>query len=206
MALVEPTPAAIRRAGELARSGAIVAFPTDTVYGIGTAAADGTAVGRLYVVKGRPEDRPIPVLLPSLDLLERVVREVPEGARRLAERYWPGPLTLVLPARPLPREVTAGGATVGVRVPDHPVALGVLRAAGVPLAVTSANRSGAANLTTGEQVESELGRSLTLVLNGTAPGGVPSTVLDLSGDEPVVLRHGALSAAEIEAVLGTHVR
>ncbi len=204
MELAAPTPAVLARAGALARAGEIVAFPTDTVYGVGTYAYNPAAVRNLYVVKGRPEDRPIPVLLDGPERLEAVARLVPPSARRVAERYWPGALTIVLPARELPREVTAGGETVGVRVPDHEVALAIIRAAGGIMAVTSANLSGHPNLTMGVEVAAALPR-LALVVDGVAPGGVPSTVLDLAGPTPRVYRVGAIAVSELEATLGCRI-
>ena len=186
-------------------AGGLVILPTETVYGLAADASDARAVAAVYEAKGRPAFNPLIAHVADLATAQRIAR-FDERALTLAQRFWPGPLTLVLPARPLPRELTAGGATVGVRVPQHPVALGILEAAGVPLAVTSANRSGGPDRVTGAEVEAELGDRLSLVVDGVAPGGVPSTVLDLSGKEPVVLREGALSAAELAAALRRPVR
>ena len=191
-------PGAIEEALRVVRDGGLVAFPTDTVYGVGAAAFDGQAVGRIYEAKGRSEEKAIPVLLAGLGDLERVAAEDTPDLRRLAVRFWPGPLTLVVAKHAdLPVEVSPG-PTVGLRVPDHPIALGLLAAAG-PMAVTSANRSGDPNPTTAAQVLSTLGGRIELILDGgLTPGGRPSTVVDCSQHPPVLLRSGPVS---LEAVL-----
>ena len=191
-------PGSIERALRVVREGGLVAFPTDTVYGVGAAAFDGQAVGRIYEAKGRSEDKAIPVLLAGLGDLERVAAEVSPDLRRLAAQFWPGPLTLVVARHADLPTVVSPGPTVGLRVPDHPVALGLLAAAG-PMAVTSANRSGDPNPTTAEQVLSALGGAIDLILDGgEAPGGRPSTVVDCTQDPPHLLRPGPIP---LEAVL-----
>jgi len=191
-------PGSIERALRVVRGGGLVAFPTDTVYGVGAAAFDGRAVGRIYEAKGRSEDKAIPVLLAGLGDLERVAAEVSPDLRRLAAQFWPGALTLVVARHAdLPLEVSPG-PTVGLRVPDHPVALGLLAGAG-PMAVTSANRSGDPNPTTAAQVLSALGGRIDLILDGgETPGGRPSTVVDCTQDPPHLLRPGPIP---LEAVL-----
>ena len=186
-------------AAVLARGG-VVAFPTDTVYGIGAAALDPVAVAHIYRAKGRREDQPIPVLVADQEGIERLAVRVPAGAYRLADAFWPGPLTLVVPKRAgLPPEVSSG-PTVGLRAPNHPIALEILRAAG-PLATSSANRSNKPPSTLPEEVRAELGGHLDLLVDGgAAPGGIPSTVLDCTVDPPRIIRAGPLALEEILSV------
>ncbi len=195
------SPEAFQEALKVLKQGGLVAFPTDTVYGLGALAFDGQAVARIYRAKGRTREKAIPVLLPAVDQLEAVARDLPEAARRLARRFWPGPLTLVVPKRPeLPPEVSATD-TVGVRVPDHREALHLLRLAG-PMAVTSANRSGGASACTAEEVLAALEGRIDLILDGgRTPGGIPSTVVDCTSPGLKVLREGPLSRAALEAAL-----
>ena len=192
---------ALPRALEILQAGGLVAFPTDTVYGLGALAFDGRAVESIYAAKDRPIEKAIPILLGEADDLQKVASSIPEMARRLAARFWPGPLTLIVPKKlELPEAVSATD-TVGVRVPDHPVARALLRAAG-PMAITSANLSGQASPTTAGEVFAQLGQRVPLILDGgNTPGGVPSTVLDCTGSEPLVLRSGPLSLEEIKSAL-----
>jgi L-threonylcarbamoyladenylate synthase len=191
-------PLSLDQAVQALRRGGLVAFPTDTVYGVGAHIFQRAAIRRLYKVKGRGADKAIPVLLPNIDALLQVALPLTSPARRLAERFWPGPLTLVVPRRPdLPFEINTG-PTVGVRVPGHPIALALLAAAG-PLAVTSANRSGGADSLSAAEVSAALGDGVELLLDGgRTPGGVPSTVVDCTQAQPSVLRAGPIPA---EAVL-----
>ena len=183
----------------LARGG-LVAFPTDTVYGIGARAFDPAAVALIYRAKGRREENPIPILVGEVDDIGRLSVGALGGVQRLARAFWPGPLTLVVPKHPgLPGEVGAG-PTVGLRAPDHAVPLGILRAAG-PLATSSANRSGEPPATSASQVRTTLGGHIDLIVDGgTAPGGRPSTVLDCTCDPPRILREGPVSREDILAV------
>jgi len=194
-------PNAMRHAADVLRHNGLVAFPTDTVYGVGALAFKAEAVQRLYVVKGRATDKAIAVLVARTADLPKVAQELTPSAQRLARDFWPGPLTLVVPKHPdLPAAVSAL-PTVGVRFPDHPVARRLLELTG-PLAVTSANRSGEPNALTAEEVLAHLsGRVDLLIDGGRAPGGIPSTVVDCTGLAPVILRQGPVSAAEIEATL-----
>jgi L-threonylcarbamoyladenylate synthase len=194
-------PNAMRHAADVLRHNGLVAFPTDTVYGVGALAFKAEAVQRLYVVKGRATDKAIAVLVARTADLPKVAQELTPSAQRLARDFWPGPLTLVVPKHPdLPAAVSAL-PTVGVRFPDHPVARGLLELTG-PLAVTSANRSGEPNALTAEEVLAHLsGRVDLLIDGGRAPGGIPSTVVDCTGLAPMILRQGPVSAAEIEATL-----
>ncbi len=194
-------PQSIQRALEILRAGGLVAFPTDTVYGLGSLAFDQVAIESIYVAKDRPLEKAIPILIADVDQLDFVARDVPELARRLAARFWPGPLTLVIPKRAdLPAAVSAT-STVGVRVPDNDAARTLLRAAG-PMAVTSANLSGRESPSAVSEVMAQLGGRIPLVLDGgETRGGVPSTVVDVAlGAEPVILREGPITLEQIKSI------
>ena len=193
----------ICHAQHLLRSGEVVAFPTDTVYGVGAHAFQPEAVAALYAVKNRPTTKAIPILVAQIEDMARVARHVPAVAWELAERFWPGALTLVLPrAEQIPSVVTAGGDTVAVRYPDHPTPLVLMRSAGAPLAATSANLSGQPSPTSALQVAEQLAGRVRLIIDGgRCPGGVPSTVVDLSVEPPRLLRAGAISARELADLL-----
>jgi L-threonylcarbamoyladenylate synthase len=192
---VEPAPADLEAAADVLREGGLVAFPTETFYGLGANALDPDAVERVFAAKGRPPDKPLLVLVDSPEMLDVVAAEVSPEARRLMGRYWPGPLTLVLPARDvLPAPLTAGTRTIGVRIPSQVVARGLVRAAGVPVTAPSANRHGAPSPRTAAEVLAGLGPRVDLVLDGgPTPGGAASTVLDVTGWPPRVLRPGAVA-------------
>ncbi len=198
------TRADIERAAELIRAGRLVAFPTETVYGLGANALDEIAVGRIYEAKGRPATSPLIVHVDSLEMARGLAREWPAGADVLAERYWPGPLTLVVPKHPrIPDAVTAGLDTVGLRVPAHPVALALIRAAGTPIAAPSANRFTELSPTTAEHVRRGLGDAVDLILDGgPTTVGIESTVLSLAGPRPRLLRPGMVSRKDIEDAVG----
>lgn len=184
------------------RHGGLVSFPTDTVYGLAGELFSSDSIERIYQAKDRESTKAIPVLIGSVDQLARVTTEIGKKAWLLAETYWPGALTLVVPKHPdLPANLSTQ-PTVGVRMPDHPFALALLQASG-PLAVTSANLSGQASPQTAEDVLSQLcGRIELVVDGGRTPGGTPSTVVDCTGAEPVILRQGPISAEEIQRVIG----
>jgi L-threonylcarbamoyladenylate synthase len=200
------TPASERlaEAGHLLRSGGVVAFPTETVYGLGAAALDASAVQRIFVAKGRPAHNPLIVHALDTTAACTLVTEWPATAAALAERFWPGPLTLVLPRRAeVPDLVTGGGPTVAVRVSAHPVARGLIAALGGPIAAPSANRSGQLSPTTAQHVWASLGTAVDLILDGgPTPAGLESTVLDLTTDPPTLLRPGPISPEALTAVLG----
>lgn len=186
----------VRRAAALLSEGGLVAFPTDTVYGLGADAFNQAAVLRIYAAKGRPSNKAIAVLLPSAADLDQVAGLISPEALRLAEKFWPGPLTLVVPKNPRVPDVVAG-ATVGVRVPDHAVALALLDLSG-PLAVTSANLSGDVSPVTAGEVLQQLDGRLELILDGgSSPGGLASTVVDCTQSGLVVLRPGPLSREDL---------
>lgn len=185
-------PNAIKRALELIRSGKLVAFPTDTVYGLGAQAFSLQAIQKLFQVKNREPNRAIPILLGGLDQLDLVTVSMGYVALRLAEVFWPGPLTLVVPRHPSLPDIIAPGNTIGIRMPDHPLALSLLGMSG-PLATTSANLSGASSPQTAQEVRTQLNRRIPLILDGgRTPGGVPSTVVSCTDKEPVVLRPGPI--------------
>ncbi len=200
--------AAIARAAEVLRRSGLVAFPTETVYGLGANALDAAAVTRIFAAKGRPSNNPLIVHVAEAADVARVTAAWPDTASRLAARFWPGPLTLVLPKRPdVPDAVTAGGPTVAVRVPAHSVARALIRAADVPVAAPSANRSGYISPTRAEHVLRGLDGRIDMILDaGPVPGGIESTVLDVTADSPCLLRPGLVTPAEIEAVIGPIVR
>jgi L-threonylcarbamoyladenylate synthase len=195
---------AITRAAELLRNGGLVAFPTETVYGLGANALDATAVTRIFAAKGRPANNPIIVHVADASLVRIVAADWPETAAYLAEKFWPGPLTLVLPKRDeVPIEVTAGGPTVAVRVPAHPVAQALLREAGIPVAAPSANRSSELSPTTAQHVLKSLDGLVDMILDGgTCPGGIESTVVDVTTLPPRLLRPGLVTVAQLEEVIG----
>lgn len=199
-----PEAGILKEAGRIIRRGGLVAFPTETVYGLGANASDPAAVSALFEVKGRPAEKPLTLHLAEVDETPRWVRDIPPIAVKLIEVFWPGPLTLVFTgAQKLPPEVTGGLPTIAVRVPAHPVALGIIRAAQVPVVAPSANLSGRPSSTTAEHVIADLqGRIDAVVDGGPAPIGIESTVLDLTGPVPRVLRPGAVSAGQIAAVTG----
>jgi L-threonylcarbamoyladenylate synthase len=183
----------------LLRAGELVAFPTDTVYGVAALVWDPAAVAKLYAAKLRSLDKAIPVLLADPADLALVARGLSLAAIRIAARFWPGPLTLVVPkAARVPAEVTAGGDSVAVRVPAHDLARALIRAAGAPLATTSANLSGQPSPVTAEEVAAQLAGRIAMILDGgPCPGGVPSTVVDLTAGRPVILRPGPIALEQI---------
>jgi len=189
----------------LLRSGGIVAIPTETVYGLGASAFDERAVARVFDIKGRPRFDPLIVHVGTVSDLDRLVPNLPEPARPLVERFWPGPLTLVLPKRAEVSDlVTAGCPTVAVRMPDHPVALAIIRAAGVPIAAPSANLFGRISPTTAQHVADQLGEGVDLIVDGgPCRVGIESTVLQVDADRFTLLRPGGISLEEIEAVVGS---
>jgi L-threonylcarbamoyladenylate synthase len=199
-----PDAEAIARAAAVLRAGGLVAFPTETVYGLGANALDAAAVARVFAAKGRSPRNPLIVHVAEVADVLRVAAAWTEIAARLAERFWPGPLTMVLPRHAdLPNEVTGGGATVAVRLPAHPIARALVRAACVPVAAPSANPSTRISATTADHVLRHLGGRIELVLDGgPTPGGLESTVLDVMCSPAKCLRPGLVSIAAIEAVIG----
>ena len=199
--------AEVRRAAEILRAGGLVAFPTETVYGLGADASNADAVARLYAVKGRPLGHPVIVHFASSADAFRWAASVPPAAERLAERFWPGPLTLILKRSALAKDfVTGGQDTVGLRVPSHRVAQQLLSAFGGAIAAPSANRFGHVSPTTALHVRSDYENEVDLVLEGgPSEVGIESTIVDLSAGTPVLLRPGRISKTDLEAVLGSKV-
>jgi L-threonylcarbamoyladenylate synthase len=199
-----PDPAAIARAADVLRGGGLVAFPTETVYGLGANALDARAVAGIFEAKGRPAFNPLIVHAANVSAVRALVARWPPAADTLAARFWPGPLTLVLPKAPaIPHIVTGGLDDVAVRIPAHPVALALLRACGLPIAAPSANRSTEISPTTAEHVTKALGDRVALVLDGgPTTVGIESTVLDLAGERPRLLRPGMVTVRELEAAIG----
>ncbi|MCB9723134.1 MAG: threonylcarbamoyl-AMP synthase [Spirochaetaceae bacterium] len=200
--MLAPTDAALREAADILRRGGLVGFPTETVYGLGANALDAAAVERIFAAKGRPPSNPVIVHVASVEAARRLAGRWPDAAERLAAQHWPGPLTLVVErGDAIPDVVTAGGATVGLRVPSHPVALALLRAVDLPIAAPSANRSESVSPTTARHVVESLGPWLAdlLVLDGgPCEVGIESTVVDVTGERPQVLRPGMLRLDEPE--------
>jgi L-threonylcarbamoyladenylate synthase len=196
-------PAALVRAVAILRDGGLVCHPTDTVYGVAASALLPEAVARLYVVKERPRDKAIPLLLGDAGAVDEIARDVPDLAYRMMERFWPGGLTIVLWAQAhVPAIVTAGTGSVAVRLPDHATPRALARALGAPLAATSANLSGRPSPRTAQDVLADLGGRVELILDGgPCPGGVDSTVVDLTKDPPVIARAGAISADALAPIL-----
>ena len=196
--------AAVKRAAKLLRAGEVVALPTETVYGLAANALDEKAVAKIFQIKSRPANNPIIVHIASVEMAKRCVTAWPNLAEKLARAFWPGPLTLVLPcAKEIPRMVTAGGATVGVRWPSHPFIQAVIRECGFPLAAPSANLSSRVSPTNAGHVRKQLGDKISLIVDGgQSQVGIESAVLDLTVSPPQILRPGMIHAVSLEAVMG----
>ena len=199
--------AAVKRAAELLRAGEVVALPTETVYGLAAKALDADAVAKIYSIKGRPAHNPIIVHVADLPMAKRCVATWPTSAEKLANSFWPGPLTMVLPrANIIPNIVTAGGDTVGVRWPSHPFIQAVIHECGFPLAAPSANLSNAISPTSATHVSKQLDGKLALIVDGGASHvGIESTVIDLASLQPRILRPGMIHEASIAAAIGSGI-
>jgi len=199
------SPDAIQLALDVLKDGGLVAFPTDTVYGVGALVFDGKAVESIYAAKDRPIEKAIPVLIADADDMDKVGMDIPDVARRIAARFFPGPLTCIIPKQPTLPSAVSATSTVGVRVPDHEVTRALLRAAG-PMAVTSANISGQPSPSTAEEVFAQLNGRIALIIDGgKTPGGVPSTVVDCTANEIKILREGPISLEEIKLKLSSPI-
>ena len=199
-----PDSAAVREIVTVLKAQGTVALPTDTVYGLAVDIFSGAAVERLLTLKGRPSGKPIPIFISSIEVLEGVVRGIPAPAQRLAQEFWPGPLTLILHAsQQIPEGITAGTGTVGVRIPNLPLIGAILTALGSSISGTSANRSGGRNPVTARDVVDEIGQDCDLIVDaGRAAGGVPSTVLDCTQFPFRLLRQGGIGRETLATVLG----
>ena len=195
---------AIKRAGDILKAGGLVAFPTETVYGLGGNALDPQASMKIYAAKGRPSDNPLIVHIAELEQLEKITTEIPEGAKILAEKYWPGPLTMILPkADIVPRETTGGLDSVAVRFPSDRIAQELIKAGGGFVAAPSANTSGRPSPTMAEHVEEDLGDAIDMIIDGGQVGiGLESTIVDFTEEVPVVLRPGYISLEMLQETLG----
>lgn len=204
MSVLSPTPEAIEMAARVIREGGVVVIPTETVYGLACNALDAAAVRRVFEIKGRPSENPLIVHIGEFGDLKRVAREWPEIAEKLAKKYWPGPLTMVLPKREnVPDETTAGLDTVAVRVPRHHVALDLIRAAGCPIAAPSANVFMGLSPTSAQDIDPEIDVEVPVILDGgPCEVGLESTVIDLTEETPTILRPGLVTRAEIQALVG----
>ncbi len=191
----------LQQALTVLQNGGILAFPTDTVYGLGALAFDNPAIESIYTAKDRPIEKAIPILIGDLSDLDKVAENIPTMALRFASRFWPGPLTCIVPKKQtLPLAVSAT-STVAVRIPNHPDALALLRAAG-PMAVTSANISGQPSPSTAQEVFEQLTDRIPLILDGgKTPGGVPSTLVDCTANDPIILREGPITLEELLSAL-----
>lgn len=192
------------KAGKIIRDGGLVAFPTETVYGLGGNALDGEASAKIYAAKGRPSDNPLIVHIAKLSDLERIAKSIPESAGKLAEKFWPGPLTMIFQkTEQVPCGTTGGLDTVAVRMPDHPVALGLIEAGGGYIAAPSANTSGRPSPTTAGHVAQDLDGKIDMILDGGPVGiGLESTIVDLTEEIPVILRPGYINQSMLEEVVG----
>lgn len=198
----------IRRAGSLIAAGELVAFPTETVYGLGGDAFDEKAAEKIYAAKGRPSDNPLIVHIARLEDLAKIAEEVPQRAAILAEAFWPGPLTMILKKnKRIPDATTGGLDTVAVRMPNHPVALALIDRSGCPIAAPSANRSGRPSPTEADHVEEDLSGRISMILDGGSVGiGIESTIVDLTESKPMILRPGYVTAEMIEGILEEEVQ
>lgn len=194
----------MERAGQILKNGGLVAFPTETVYGLGANALDETASAKIYAAKGRPSDNPLIVHIARMEDLYTIAKTVPEKAKLLAEKFWPGPLTMIFQKEPIvPYGTTGGLDTVAVRMPNHQVALELIRSGGGFIAAPSANTSGRPSPTKASHVEEDMGGRIDMIIDGGEVGiGVESTIVDLSGDTPVILRPGYINQAMLEEVVG----
>ena len=194
----------VTAAAAILRAGGLAGIPTETVYGLGANGLDGAAVGRIFQAKGRPQDNPLILHIPEAEWLRRYCKNIPPAAWRLAERFWPGPLTMILQRKVnVPNAVTCGLDTVGVRCPDHPVTLAIIRAAGVPVAAPSGNLSGRPSPTCARHMEEDMDGKIDAIVDGGPCGvGVESTIVDLTAPVPRLLRPGGLPLEDLRAVLG----
>lgn len=195
----------IRTAAKILQEGGLVAFPTETVYGLGGNGLDGAACEKIYLAKGRPSDNPLILHISEFEELNAIVREISPAAKKLMDAFWPGPLTMVFPkADIVPAKATGGLDTVAVRFPSHPVARAIIRAAGLPIAAPSANSSGKPSPTRASHVEFDLNGKIDMIVDGgAAEWGLESTIVDVSGDVPMILRPGAVTKEMMEEVVGT---
>lgn len=195
---------AIKEAGEVIRRGGLVAFPTETVYGLGADGMDAEASAKIYAAKGRPSDNPLILHIADVSALDDIASDIPDKAKLLMDKFWPGPMTLIFRKKPeVPYGTTGGLETVAVRYPEHPVALELIKAAGTPIAAPSANTSGRPSPTKAEHVIEDMDGKIDMILDGGQVGiGIESTIVDVTQDVPMILRPGYITKAMVEAVVG----
>lgn len=205
--LLSDTTEDIAFAAEILAAGGLVAMPTETVYGLGADALNANAVGKVYTAKGRPSDNPMIVHISSKDDFDKLTTRITVDMEKLMEAFWPGPLTMIVPRKPVIPDITTGGLdTVGIRMPDHPVALSLISASGCPIAAPSANLSGKPSPTTARDVIEDLdGRVDAIIQSTDCQVGIESTVIDMTGDVPMILRPGIITRQDFEKVLGKEV-
>ena len=193
----------IEKAVAILKNGGLVAYPTDTVYGLGACMTDTTAVNRIFQVKGRPKGMALPVLLADRKQVEELTTAVSPAAHCLIDEFFPGALTIILPKSSIvPEIITGGGNTIAFRIPDHPVPLALIKGLGKPIVGTSANLSGQPSALTAAEVQTQIGDKIDMVIDGgRCPGGIESTVVDLSGEKPVIRRQGAISIEKLRKIL-----
>ena len=193
----------IIKAVSVLKNGGLVAYPTDTVYGLGACMTDTKAVARIFHVKGRPKGVALPVLLADITQIKEIVTSVSSAVQRLADEFFPGALTIILPkSTAVPDIITGGGRTVAFRIPNHPVPLALIKGLGKPIVGTSANLSGQPSPLTATEVQAQIGDKIDMVIDGgKCPGGIESTVIDLSGEKPVVRRQGAIPIEKLRKIL-----
>jgi L-threonylcarbamoyladenylate synthase len=193
----------IKKAISILKQGGLVAYPTDTVYGLGACITNIHAVERIFQVKGRPKGMALPVLLADRSQIEEIVASIPPAAKRLADEFFPGALTIILTkSDAVPEIITGGGRTVAFRIPNHPVPLALIKGLGKPIVGTSANLSGRNSPMTAAEVLAQIGDKIDMVIDGgKCPGGIESTVVDLSGEKPIVRRQGAISLEQLRKIL-----
>ena len=193
----------IKQAINILKNGGVVAYPTDTVYGLGACMTDINAVDRIFQVKGRPKGMALPVLLADKKQIAEIVTAVTPSAKRLADEFFPGALTIILPkSANVPGIITGGGRTIAFRIPNHPVPLALVNGLGKPIVGTSANLSGQPSALTAAEVRTQIGDKIDMVIDGgKCPGGIESTIVDLSGEKPVIRRQGAISIEKLRKIL-----
>lgn len=197
---ISPDPSLISKTAEILQNGGLVAFPTDTHYGLAVNPFNARAVERLFKIKGRPADNPIILLISGRDMLDGLITETSAIAKTIMDKFWPGPLTLIFnKTRHVPDRLSAGKQTIGIRYPKADISIHLIRASGFPLTATSANRSGQATGTTAKEIEKNLGRHLDLILDAGCCEGLPSTIVDLAGHLPKILREGRLPGKRLES-------
>ncbi len=190
----------VKKGVSILKEGGVVAFPTDTVYGLGASIATDFAVEKVYRIKERPRNMALPLLLADISQLNEIAISIPASARLLADKFWPGPLTLVLLKSDSVSNIVSGGKTIAVRIPAHPIPTALARGVGTAIVGTSANLSGQPNTLTTEEARNQLGNKVDLIIEGECPGGRESTVVDLSGESPVILRPGAISTEALRQI------